>query len=96
MAAEAPAPAPAPVPDPTARPLALRVGVILFVVSWLPIPWLFGIDGGGRAAIWTVQVIIGLIGLAIAGREFVALIKSYGRRRAPKAMWNALIHGRPA
>jgi len=80
------------------RALRIRVGVTLVVVSWLPIAqlviWLSSAAGDRadrlRLAIWGVQIVIGLIGVAIAGRETIRIAKSVGWRRSPRAVWDLL------
>jgi hypothetical protein len=68
----------------------VRVGVLLIVVSWLPIAWLVSASAELRAAIWGVQILIGLIGVAIAGRETIRIAKSTGWRNSPRAVWRLL------
>ena len=59
----------------------------------MPIPILFGIAGPARYAVWGVQILIGLLGLALAGSAFVDAVKNVGWRRAPGALGRALVHG---
>ena len=68
----------------------IRVGVVLILVSWLPIAWLISATAELRAAIWGVQIVIGLIGVAIAGRETIQIAKSTGWRNSPRAVWGLL------
>lgn len=70
----------------------------LVLVSWLPfaqtIIWLKGASGDQadeiRAVIWTIQVLIGFVGVAIAGKETIAIAKSSGWRGLPRAVWTLL------
>ena len=71
----------------------LRVGIVLWAVSWMPIAELVGAGTKLRLAIWTVQFLVGMVGLALAGSTFVAAVKHDGWRRAPRALWRGLIHG---
>jgi hypothetical protein len=79
----------------------LRLGLALFVFSWLPIAQVViaiaGMHGAHanefRAVVWTTQWLIGLLGLALAGRTAVAVVKGVGWRRAPKALWRMLRTG---
>jgi hypothetical protein len=73
----------------------LRIGVILGLLSWVPFAILVGATGSARLVIWTVQVIVGLIGLAIAGNVFAVTVHSVGWRDAPSMVWKSLIHGDP-
>ena len=87
-------------PDPTphGRALRIRIGVGLVVASWLPIAqitiWLSSASGGQaeeiRAAIWGIQVVVGLIGVAVAGAETIKVAKSVGWRRSPGVVWRLL------
>lgn len=75
----------------------LRLGILLVVLSWLPFAqvviwvgedagWL---DGGSQAdrvriGIWTVQVVVGLIGVWLAGKVAVETAKRDGWRHTPR------------
>lgn len=82
--------------------LRLRLGVGLVVVSWLPLPqiyiWIADLEGNdatdARLVGWTIQIIVGLIGLAFAGVAAKAVVKSVGWRRLPKALWSMLRTGK--
>jgi hypothetical protein len=84
-----------PIKNPRRRALKIRVGVGLVIASWLPIAqltiWITSASGDQasrlRAAIWGVQVVVGLIGVAIAGAETIQIAKSVGWRRAPRVVW---------
>ncbi len=86
------------IPGQRRRALKIRVGVSLVIASWLPIAqtiiWLGSYSGDQaaalRASIWGVQVVIGLVGVAIAGRETIQIAKSVGWRRAPAVIWGLL------
>jgi hypothetical protein len=69
------------------------VGIILWLLSWVPIPILFGISGPARYAVWGVQIVIGLLGLGLAGSAFFQAVKDLGWKRAPAALGRALLHG---
>jgi hypothetical protein len=87
-----------PIPGQRRRALKIRVGVILVIVSWLPIAqtiiWLGSYSGDQaaalRASIWGVQIVLGLVGVLIAGRETIQIAKSVGWRRAPVVVWGLL------
>ena len=76
----------------------IRLGVGLVVLSWMPIAQVviaLGSLSGSHAqevrlAIWSVQVVIGLVGVAIAGRPTVDIVKQVGWRRAPRVIWRLL------
>jgi hypothetical protein len=77
------------------RALRIRIGFGLIILSWLPIAqitiWTTSASGSDadriRAAIWGVQILIGFVGVAVAGAETVRIAKSVGWRRAPAVVW---------
>jgi len=73
--------------------MRLRVGIILWLLSWVPYGLIFGVTDGWLTVIWTVQILLGLIGLALAGSEFAQAVKAKGWKGAPRVAWNALLHG---
>jgi hypothetical protein len=72
--------------------LRLRAGVILWLLSWTPIPVIFGISGVARTIVWGMQALIGIFGLALAGSSFAATVKQVGWKHAPRVVWHVLIH----
>jgi hypothetical protein len=80
------------------RAIRIRIGVALVVLSWLPIAqltiWLVSASGSQadriRAVIWGVQIAIGLVGVALAGRETIQIAKSVGWRRSPGVVWRLI------
>ena len=70
----------------------------LVLVSWLPfaqtIIWLTGAGGDQayeiRLVIWSIQILIGIVGVAIAGKETIALAKRSGWKGLPRAVWTLL------
>src|SRR5690242_1409451 len=80
------------------RALRIRIGFGLIIVSWLPVAqvviWLTGSGGGHaeriRAVIWGIQILMGFVGVAVAGAETVRIAKSVGWRRAPAVVWRLL------
>jgi len=85
-------------PPPHGRALRIRLGLSLVIASWLPIAqiaiWVTSASGSEadriRAAVWSVQIVIGLIGAAVAGAETVRIAKSVGWRRSPAVVWGLL------
>jgi hypothetical protein len=71
----------------------LRIGVVLWLLSWVPFAVIVGATGSARVIIWTVQVIVGIVGLAVAGGVFAATVRSVGWRHAPAMAWRSLAHG---
>ena len=84
----------------------LRLGIALFVLSWLPFPLLLlailralgflQSDQAGTqfvVALWGLQYELGLVGLWLAGKESIAVVKQGGWRKLPAACWRALRYG---
>jgi hypothetical protein len=71
----------------------LRLGVLLWLLSWMPVAVILDATGAERLLIWTVQVIVGLAGLAIAGSVFATTVRAVGWRHAPGVAWRSLVHG---
>lgn len=76
--------------------MRLRIGIVLWLMSWVPFAVIVGADGTERAAIWTAQVVIGILGLALAGTAFATMVKTVGWQHAPGAAWRTLLHGQSA
>ena len=73
--------------------MKLRLGVTLWLLSWVPYGIILGLDGVALTLAWTFEVVLGLVGIALAGSEFAQAVKRRGWRGAPAAAWHALIHG---
>jgi len=76
--------------------LVYVTGIVLWLMSWVPFAAIVGADTAERAAIWTAQVVIGILGLALAGTAFATMVKTVGWRHAPAAAWRTLLHGQTA
>jgi hypothetical protein len=85
-----------PIPSAVGGAARIRVGVGLILVSWLPIAWLVSASADLRAVIWGIQIAIGLVGVAIAGRETIRIAKSRGWRNSPRAVWDLLRSPNPS
>jgi hypothetical protein len=72
----------------------LRVGVLLWAMSWVPYGVILGLSGWALTLSWTFEILLGISGLALAGSEFAEAVKEHGWRGAPKAAWRALRKGR--
>ena len=73
--------------------MKLRIGIILWALSWVPYGIILGLDGAWLTAAWTFEILLGIIGIAVAGREFGAAVKAKGWKGAPNVAWRALLHG---
>ena len=73
--------------------MRLRVGVILWILSWIPYGLIFGLSGAWLTVAWTVEIGLGLAGLALAGTGFAEAVKASGWRSAPGVAWRVLLHG---
>lgn len=74
--------------------MRLRVGIVLWLLSWVPYGLIFGLSGAWLTVGWTVEILLGIIGLALAGTEFAQAVKLKGWKGAPRLTWRALVHGR--
>ena len=73
--------------------MKLRIGIILWALSWIPYGVILGLTGKALTAAWAVEITLGIVGLALAGTEFAQAVKAKGWKGAPKVAWNALLHG---
>ena len=84
------------------RAIRLRTGLALFVLSWVPfaqiVIWTADMTepraGQFRIAVWTVQFLVGIVGIALAGAESVRMARGLGWRRTPSALWIMFRTGR--
>ncbi len=73
--------------------MKLRLGVALWLLSWIPYGIILGLSGAALTAAWGVEILLGIVGLALAGTEFAAAVKVSGWKRAPGVALHALRHG---
>jgi hypothetical protein len=71
----------------------LRLGIILWILSWVPYGLIFGLSGASLTIVWTVEILLGITGLALAGTEFAQAVKDMGWKGAPAVAWSSLVHG---
>ncbi len=74
--------------------MRLRLGVVLWLLSWVPYGVILGLDGTALTLAWGFEILLGIVGLALAGTEFAQAVKAKGWKRAPGVAWHALRHGR--
>jgi hypothetical protein len=78
----------------------LRSGILLIIVSWLPIPFVVlqiahnnnklmsdAASQTFRLVIWGMQIVLGIIGLWLAGKPAIEQVKIAGVKKAPKRLW---------
>jgi hypothetical protein len=81
--------------------MKLRIGVMLWALSWVPYGVILGLSGWALTLSWAFEVLLGVSGLALAGSEFAQAVKVHGWRGAPAAAWRAFrssrtVDGEPA
>jgi hypothetical protein len=67
-----------------------RVGVLLWLLSWVPYGVILGLHHPWLQVTWAVELTMGAVGLALAGTAFAAAVKTAGWRGAPAVAWNSL------
>jgi hypothetical protein len=72
----------------------IRLGIALWILSWVPYGLILDLSGAWLTVAWTVEILLGIAGLAIAGTEFAQAVKAGGWNRAPAIAWRALLHGK--
>jgi hypothetical protein len=73
--------------------MKLRIGIILWALSWVPYGIILGLSGAALTAAWGFEITLGIVGIALAGTEFAQAVKANGWKGAPKVAWRALLHG---
>ena len=73
--------------------LRLRVGITLWVLSWVPYGVILGLSGAWLTVSWGIEILLGVTGLALAGTEFAKAIKARGWKGAPAVAWRAFRDG---
>ena len=68
----------------------LRVGIVLWLLSWVPYGVILGLHHPWLQVTWAIEVALGVVGLALAGTVFAAAVKTAGWRHAPGVAWNGL------
>ncbi len=85
----------------------LRAGILLVLISWLPIAQLLlyvahnnskltssQASDKFRTVVWGIQIIIGLIGVGLAGRVALDEAKKEGWKRTPALLWKLFWQGK--
>ena len=71
----------------------MRVGVALWLLSWVPYGIILGVPAEWIPVTIGFEILLGIIGIALAGGEFGRAVKAEGWRRAPKIAWHAFRTG---
>jgi len=71
----------------------LRLGVVLWLLSWIPYGIILGLDAMWLTVSVTFEILLGIAGLALAGTQFAQAVKQRGWKHAPAVAWHALVHG---
>jgi len=73
--------------------MRLRIGITMWLLSWVPYGLILGLTGLSLTVAWTVEIFLGLLGLALAGSEFAKAVRDGGWKGAPGVAWRSLLHG---
>ena len=73
--------------------MKLRLGVVLWLLSWIPYGIILGLDAMWLTVSVTFEILLGIAGLALAGTQFAQAVKQRGWKHAPAVAWHALVHG---
>ena len=73
--------------------MRIRIGVVLWLLSWVPYGIILGLDGVALTLAWAFEITLGLVGIFVAGSAFAATVKLVGWRRAPSVAWECLRTG---
>lgn len=84
----------------------LRLGILLIILSWFPFAQILisvlrnhGHLTSDRSAtslrlvIWGIQIVVGLVGVLLAGRVTIEEAKRTGWRRTPRHLWRLFWRG---
>ena len=86
--------------------LRLRVGILLIALSWFPFAQIliYIAQNNGkltsdssantfRLVVWGIQIVVGLVGVALVGKLAVEEAKKAGWRKTPRRLWELFRHG---
>jgi len=74
--------------------LRVRVGIALWLASWIPFAVIFRLDGWAFLVAILVEIIVGLIGLAVAGSEVAREVRRAGWQQGLRSGWELFRWGR--
>ncbi len=73
--------------------MKIRLGIVLWILSWVPYGLILGLSGPSLTVAWTLEILLGISGLGLAGSEFAQAVKDKGWKGAPSVAWNSMLHG---
>jgi hypothetical protein len=84
----------------------LRLGILLMALSWFPFAQILiyiahnndklTSDSSAntfRLVVWGIQIVVGLVGVALVGKLAVEEAKKTGWRGTPRRLWELFRHG---
>jgi len=84
----------------------LRLGILLMALSWFPFAQILiyiahnhdkltsaSSANTFRLAVWGIQVVVGLVGVALVGKLAVEEAKKTGWRKTPRRLWQLFRYG---
>jgi hypothetical protein len=66
---------------------------VLWLLSWVPYGLILGLSGAWFTAAWAFEILLGLVGVTLAGAEFARAVKDRGWKGAPGVAVRALRNG---
>lgn len=73
--------------------MKIRLGIVLWILSWVPYGLILGLSGTSLTVAWTLEILLGISGLGLAGSEFAQAVKDKGWKGAPSVAWNSMLRG---
>ena len=84
----------------------LRLGILLMALSWVPFAQIliYIAQNNGkltssssantfRLVVWGIQIVVGLVGVALVGKLAVEEAKKTGWRKTPRRLWQLFRYG---
>ena len=64
--------------------MKLRIGILLWALSWVPYGLILGLSGAALTVAWGVEITLGIVGIALVGTEFRAGGQGQGLEGRPE------------
>ena len=84
----------------------LRLGILLIVLSWMPFAQVLiyiahnndkltssSSSNTFRLVVWGIQIVVGIVGVALVGKLAVEEAKKTGWRKTPRRLWQLFRYG---